>query len=155
MTDDFGAFKANDTDGPPDGEHTAWLEHAVLRDTRNGKAIKCEWRTTDMTYWWESWHNTSGGGKQRTQQMLAEMGIELGKLNGWEQLEDELAARESGTYIVKVSHSPDGRFTNTAVLERPQGVQTDLPIDTRKLPQPAPAASTAGNDLFNDDDVPF
>jgi hypothetical protein len=154
MTDDFGAFKASDTAGPPDGEHTAWLEHAVLRDTRNGKTIKCEWRTTDMAYWWESWHNTSGGGKQRTQQMLAEMGIKLDKLTGWEQLENELAACENGTYIVKVSHSTDGRFTNTTVTERPQGVQTDLPIDSRKLPQATPAAA-GGNDLFTDDDIPF
>jgi hypothetical protein len=153
MTDDFQVFQHNDADGPPDGEHTALLERVALRDTRNGKAIKCEWRTTDMAYWWESWHNTGGGGKQRTQQMLGELGIDLAKLAGWDQLEDELAARENSTYIVKVSHSPDGRFTNTAVVDRPQGIQTDLPIDTRKLPQPASAV--AGDDLFGGDDLPF
>jgi hypothetical protein len=162
-------FKRDDGDGPPDGAHTAWLERAVLRDTKSGKAIKCEWRTTDMAYYWESWHNTGGGGKQRTQQLLGDLGIDLGAIANESQLEDELALRENATFVVKVSHSQDGRFINTAVLERTQGVQTglpvgapaaatrpapDVPIDTRDLPESPPAATAAG-DLFGDDDIPF
>jgi hypothetical protein len=174
-------FKRDDGDGPPDGEHTAFLERAALRDTRNGKAIKCEWRTTDLDFWWESWHNTTGGGKQRTQQLLADLGIDLDTIASEEQLEDALVDAEDAAYIVKVSHSQDGRFINTAVVEKPDTVQegartthrstaSDIPADTRGLPErteaprgKAPAAdlfaqeavASANTDLFGDDDIPF
>ena len=171
-------FKQEDGDGPPDGEHTAFLERAVIRDTRNGKAIKCEWRTTDLAFYWESWHNTTGGGKQRTQQLLTDLGIDLQTIGSEDQLADALADREGPAYIVKVSHSADGRFLNTAVVERPDTVQEsfdgqrrtytsttpDVPADTRGLPDrdaapTAPAAAqaavAAGGGLFDDDDIPF
>lgn len=158
----FDDFKSEDGGEPVDGEHTAWLEHAVVRDTRNGKAVKCEWRTTDLEHYWESWHNTTGGGKARTQDLLDALGINLEQLSGWEQLEDELAAAEGPAYTVKVSHSSDGRFVNTVITGRPQGVQDELAPDTRGLPErdaaPAPvatsAAAAAAADLFGDD-VPF
>lgn len=157
----FDDFKNEDGGGPVDGTHTAWLEHVVLRDTRNGKAIKCEWRTTDMAYYWESWHNTSGGGKAPTQELLDKLGIDFAQLSGWEALEDALALAEGPAYVVKVSRSTDGRFINTAVVERPDTVQTEMPVDTRDLPEPAPVpaggapAAGAAGDLFGDDDIPF
>jgi hypothetical protein len=171
MSDDFNSFKQDDGTEPPDGEHTAWLERAVVRDTRNGKAVKAEWRTTDMAYWWESWHNTTGGGKGRTQQLLGELGIDLEQLGSWDELGDELALRENEAYVVRVSRSSDGRFLNTAVVEKPQGVQvpldngrsrtefrstvSDIPADTGALPEPAPAGTVSTGGLFDDDDVPF
>ena len=169
-------FKREDGDGPPDGEHTAFLEHAVLRDTKNGKAIKLEWRTTDLEFYWESWHNTTGGGKPRTQQLLDALEVDLSTIRSEDQLADELAAREGPAYIVKVSRSADGRFVNTAVVEKPETVQatlsgkqttytstaSDIPADTSGLPEAetappvAQAASSAvSTDLFDDDDVPF
>ena len=167
----FDDFKTEDGGEPVDGQHTAWLEHAVVRDTRNGKAIKCEWRTTDLEHYWESWHNTTGGGKARTQDLLNAMGINLEEVAGWEQLEDELAAAEGRAYVVKVSHSSDGRFVNTAIVERSQGVQDELRPDTSDLPKASapPPASTAGGlfdeappaapvpagGIFDDDDIPF
>jgi hypothetical protein len=71
-----------------------------------------------------------------------------------------------------VSRSSDGRFVNTAIVERAQGVQTDLPVDTGGLPEPRtapPPASPAGGlfdeapaaapvpagGIFDDDDIPF
>ncbi len=176
MADDFDSFKNDDGDGPPDGEHTAFLERAVVRDTRNGKAIKIEWRTTDLEFWWESWHNTSGGGKQRTQELLSKLGIDLSSMSGWSALEDALVDVEGPAYIVKVSRSSDGRFINTAVVEKPETVQTtlsgkrttytstasDIPADTNGLPDPGTAppaaaqtATAVRTDLFDDDDVPF
>ena len=166
----FDDFKTEDGGEPVDGEHTAWLEHAVVRDTRNGKAIKCEWRTTDLAYYWESWHNTSGGGKARTQDLLGKLGIDLEQLSGWDELEDELAQTEDRAYIVKVSRN--GSFVNTAIVERSTGVQTDLPINTTGLPEPrtaapppgpagglfdeaSPAAPVPAGGIFDDDDIPF
>ena len=157
----FDDFKQENGGEPVDGEHTAYLERAVLRDTRNGKAIKIEWRTTDLNHYWESWHSMTGGGKPHTQRMLTAVGVDFKTLASFEQLEDELALVEDRAYIVKVSHN--GTFLNTAVVERAQGVQTDLPVDTTGLPaNPAAppaervaAATRGGGDLFGDDDVPF
>lgn len=166
-------FKRDDGDGPPDGEHTAFLEKAVLRDTKSGKAVKCEWRTTDLEMYWESWHNMTGGGKGRTRQFLEDIGIDIEAITSESQLEDELADREGPAYIVKVSHN--GSFINTAVVEKPKTVQqglrtehrstaSDIPADTRGLPERDAAPSTGTTaassvstaaDLFGDDDIPF
>ena len=43
--------------------------------------MKCEWRTTDLEHYWESWHNTTGGGKARTQDLLNALGINLEQLD--------------------------------------------------------------------------
>jgi hypothetical protein len=169
MSDDFDTFKSGGGEGPPEGQHTAYLERLVVRDTKRGKALKSTWRTTDLDYYWESWHNTYGGGIEPTHQLLAALGIGLENLAGWDALEDELAQVEDAAYIVKVSYSSDGRFINTAIVEKPAGVQTqmangasrtehvpassDIPADTRDLPQPAAAGATG--DLFGDDDIPF
>ena len=163
MSDDFDSFLDDDGTDPPDGTHTAFLERAVVRDTRNGKAIKLEWRTTDLAFWWESWHNTTGGGKGRTQQLIDDFGIDRAALKGggWDALEQALVDAEDKVYEVKVSRSSDGRFLNTAVTDRPDHVQSEIPIDARGLPERAAAPSGVGaestpaSDLFGDDDVPF
>jgi hypothetical protein len=173
VSSDFDAVLADEGTEPPDGDHTAYLERAALRDTRNGKAIKIEWRTTDAAFWWESWHNTSGGGKGRTQQLLDMLGIRREALRGggWDALEDALVNAEGPAYLVRVSHSADGRFLNTEVVARPDAVQPslngataarapappptlpDVPVDTGDF-EPKVAAGGSG-DLFGDDDIPF
>jgi hypothetical protein len=163
MSDDFSAFVQEDGDGPSDGDHTAWLEGAVVRDTRNGTAIKCEWRTTDMAYWWESWHNTTGGGKSRTQELIRALSIDIKQIRNWEQLGDKLAEREGQAYVVHVSHN--GNFVNTSIVERAQGVQTEIPADTsdfdelggtrQDTPSQESLAAVQRSNLFDDDDIPF
>jgi hypothetical protein len=163
MSDDFDSFLTDDGTEPPDGTHTAHLERAVVRDTKNGKAIKIEWRTTDLEFWWESWHNTTGGGKARTQQLIDDLEIDREKLKGggWSALEDALLDAEDQVYEVKVSHSQDGRFLNTAVVGRPDNYQPSIPIDTRDFETAGhgagdrAAVGPAKKGLFDDDDVPF
>lgn len=159
---DFDAFLDDEGSEPPDGDHNARLDRAVLRDTRSGKMIKLEWRTTDHSHWWESWHGTSGGGKGRTQQLLEDLGVDRTRLKGrgWDALEEELADREDKIYLVNVSRN--GTFLNTTVIEESQGEQTEIPVDTSDFAERAPTPARAGaadgsaaSDLFGDDDIPF
>ena len=157
MSDDFTLFKTEDRGEPPDGDHTAWLERTAVLDTKNGTRIKCEWRTTDMAFYWESWHGVSGAAKAHTQKLLTGIGIDLAKIGSWDQLGDELAVLENTMYDVTVSRRGD--FVNTAVAGKSQGIQADLPIETSGLPErgaaPAAARATAGMFGDDDDDIPF
>lgn len=155
MTDDFDSFKADDGDEPPDGVHTAYLEHTAVLSTKNGRRIKFEWRTTDLLYYWESWHGVSGGGKGPTKKSLAALAIDLDTIKDWDELGDELAAVEGKAYLVEVEHTERG-FLNVSVEGPDDGgaPPTDIPADDFGLPEPSAApVGTAG--LFDDDDVPF
>lgn len=145
MSDDFDAFKAEDGGEPPEGNHTATLARAVIRETVNGTKVVLEWQTEDLAYYWVSWHGVTGGQRQFTQRTLDTLGIDLAELTGWEELGDELATVEGRAFIVNVTRN--GNFLNTKVLERPTGVQTALPVEA----PPAPPRSA----IFDDDDVPF
>jgi hypothetical protein len=123
---------------------------AAVLDTRNGPRIKLEWQTTDFAHYWDSWHGVSGKAKGFTKQLLAELGIDVTALASEDQLSDELAAREGTIYTVKVVRNGD--WVNTDVIERPDHVQAEIPIDNGGLPTPGAAAKASS--MF-DDNVPF
>ena len=147
---DFDAFKSEDGGGgePPLGRHTATLVHTAVIDTKNGWKVKLEWQSTDLAYYWESWHGVAGGQRRFTQKMLTELGVDYQKLNGWDELGDELAQAEDGIFVVNVKRNGD--FLNTDVVGKPDGVQTELPVVAPATP---PASRNA---IFDDyDSVPF
>lgn len=143
--DDFQAFKSRDGGEPTVGNHTATLVRAVIRDTQNGTKIVLEWQTPDLAYYWTSWHGVTGGQRQFTQKTLDELGIDLDAIGNWDEMGDALMGVEGLTYIVAVTRKGD--FLNTNVLERPDAVQTAIPVAT----PPAQPRSA----IFDDDDIPF
>jgi hypothetical protein len=169
----FKDFKQRDGGEPVDGEHTAWLERTSVFEAKSGAwFIRTCWRTTDLDHYWETLNATEGNGKERTQQLLEAIGIDVESdtLESWDDLGDELVAYEGRIYSVKVSHR--GEYLNTAVIGTPQGIQDELRPDTRDLPEPrtaAPPAPAAGGlfdeappaapvpagGIFDDDDIPF
>ena len=151
--DDFDAFKQDDGDEPPDGNHTAWLERTSVFQSKAGPwFIRTCWRTTDMTFYWETLNGTTGQSKQHTRRLLSQAGIDLDAMTSWEQLGDELATIENRQYLVGVKKN--GNFLNTTIEGSPEFIQPEIPADTRGLPQPSTApVGTAG--LFDDADVPF
>jgi hypothetical protein len=157
MSDDFDAFKSDDTGDPPDGEHTAWLERTSVFQSRAGAWwIRTCWRTTDRAFYWEVLNGVEGNRKPFTKELLAGIGVDLVALRSWDELGDELAQFEDRTYTVGVAHK--GEFLNTTVVGvAGDAPPPDVPVDTQGLPEPEPAAAAAGSraaDLFGDD-VPF
>jgi hypothetical protein len=150
MTGDFDAFKnGGDSGEPPDGIHTATLQATSVFESKAGAWwVRTCWQTADRAHYWESLHGTEGGAKQFTLRLLAAIGVNLEALGSWDALGDELATVEGGLYTVKVTRRGD--FLNTEIEGRPQGVQTEIPVQTPAAP--APASSSA---IFGDDDIPF
>ena len=122
------------------------------------RLIKTAWWTTDRVHYWESVQGTSGRGKQLAHELLMALGVDLGKLEGWDALADELAVREGSIYEVRVERRGD--FLNTFIEGKPQGVQermavpagaastSDVPIDTADFERRSPPPP-------DDDDIPF
>ena len=145
----FDDFKSADGGEPPDGIHTARLDTASTFESNAGnRLIKTAWWTTDRVHYWESVQGTSGRGKQLAHELLMALGVDLGKLEGWDALADELAVREGSIYEVRVERRGD--FLNTFIEGKPQGVQermavpagaastSDVPIDTADFERRSP-----------------
>jgi hypothetical protein len=151
MSDDFDDFKSGaDGDGaePPDGNHTAILAKAKVGASQAGDTlIILEWQTEDYRYYWTTFHGVNGGAKAFTLRLLSKLDIEVSELGSWEEVDDALKDRQGATYLVNVTRN--GNYLNIKVLERPQGVQTAIPVE-----EPVPAATPAAS-VFDDDDIPF
>ena|SRR5437660_6505685 len=171
MGSSFDAFKAGGDGEPPDGAHTVWLERTSVFESRAGAWwLRTCWRTTDLAYYWETLNALEGQRMQQTRELVTAVGVNLDEVNSWDEMGDELAQFENRAYIVKVSRNGD--FLNTAVTGRAQSVQTtlgngttrteyqpaasrsDIPADTKGLPEVSPEPVPTGG-LFEDDDVPF
>jgi hypothetical protein len=165
VSDDFDSFKSDGDDGgeaPADGVHTAWLERTAILDTRNGTRIKCEWRTLDHAYYWNTWHGIRGAGKRFTKNMLAGMGVDLDAAHGWDDLGDALARQEGRKFRITLATNDRGYQDLT---DAQPDDQAELPVDTAGLPpvetedfvrgQDKVAAARPGGGLFDDDDIPF
>lgn len=150
MSDDFDNFAAPEGGEPPDGDHTATLVHAKLGNSQatGDRLVILEWQTEDLAYYWTTFHGINGGAKPFTQRILNKLldVDDLRELGSWEGVEDALQRCEDATYRVNVTHN--GNYLNIKVLERPEAVQTAIPVEA-PAPPPAPASD------FDDDDIPF
>jgi hypothetical protein len=141
----FNAFKDDEPDAlePPFGNHTASL--ITGRISRDEKWLILEWQTIDLAHYWTSFHGLTGGQKAFTKRALDKLGIDLGEMGGWDDVVQAITARQGHVFMVR--YVQNGTFKNTEILDRPEVVQTELPVEV----PPVPKATTA----FDDDDVPF
>ena len=159
--DDFADFKADEPDTlePTVGTHTAALVHGSVnkdRDTGRAKWVILEWQTTDLAFYWKSFHGVTGGAKFHTKRALDGLGVDLagmGMRNGtyagpdaaWDDVAGALTSLEGAAFVVQVTKP--GKWLNTAIVDRPGAIQGELPV---AVPASPPAAG-----VFDDDDVPF
>ena len=148
--DDFGDFKSEEPDAlePTDGNHTARLIRADInrdRETDRVKWVILEWQTTDLTFYWTSFHGVTKAAKTFTKRSLEQLGIDLEAMTNWDDVGTALSDVEEKTFTVRVSRN--GKYLNTEVIGRPEVLQTELPVDA----PPTPVTASA----FDDDDVPF
>lgn len=135
---------------PPDGNHTATLVRAVIKEAESGwHGLILEWQTLDFAFYWTSFHGVGGQQTTFTRQTLDRLGVDVENAATESEVADMLAALEGAAYVVNVKRS--GQYLNTNVIERPERVQTTMPT---VAPTPAATPSPA-NAIFGDDDVPF
>ena len=143
----FLAGGGEDASEPPDGNHTATLVRAVIRQSSKtgDDFVVTEWQTTDLAHYWTNWGGTVGGAIQHTLRFIKELGVDPDKCTSFDQLGDELAPIEGQVFTVKVQRNGD--YLNTYVVGKPEHVQTEMPVEP-----PVPAVKSGG--MF-EDDVPF
>jgi hypothetical protein len=148
--DDFADFKEDEPDAlePTSGNHTATLVRGAInrdRDTDRVKWVILEWQTTDLAFYWTSFHGVTKGAKHFTKRALEELGIDMDAVSGWDEIADALTGAEGVAFTVRVTRN--GKYLNTEVIDRPDAIQTELPVEVPHTPKPATD--------FDDDDVPF
>jgi hypothetical protein len=159
MTIDFDKLRGETAaeEIPADGTHTARLERCVIvTSNRTGdELLVTEW-SDEQNVMWTSFNRFDSSGMSFTQELLDGLGVDRSKLTD-ENLGDELAQAEGGTYQVRTTSTKgsqgDRWFINTYVDQviagRQKTLDEDIPADTTGLPERD--AAPAGADLFGDE----
>ena len=141
---------------PPNGEHTVYLERAVVRDTFKGERLVTEWKSTGTPgaafYSWSTWFafEPEADAFDFTLAFLEELGIDPETLDADYVFEREIGARIGLLYEVKTRTWGDNNDqVNVSVLGEAQARQAqlaDVPIEPVTVPRAEPV---------DDDDIPF